>query len=337
MFAQTQLLSPVDSFLVLFQSIVFEALPFIVLGALISGTLEVLLPQQLFMKIIPKRTSLAIAGSALLGLVFPMCECGIVPVMRRLLGKGLPLGCAVAYMLAAPIINPVVITSTAAAFYGENRLDGLTSGQMVTLRVGLAFITACIVGLWVERLARTEGSGSLTHPIHGLRHRPQEDEPSPAPNGEAHTTRLTWGQKITSISEVAIHDFIDITCFLILGALLAAGAQSLGITNLSQDGSGQSVLANPVVAVFYMMGLAVLLCLCSEADAFVAANMLGVPLSGKIAFLVLGPMLDLKLLFMYTRVFRRKLIVNIVIPVVIIVASLSITVHYLNQAGSTLK
>src|SRR3954453_4483236 len=97
-----------DRFFVIFMSIVIEAMPFIIIGAVISGMLEELLTQRLFAAIIPKRRWLAVAGCACLGIVFPMCECGIVPVMRRLLGKGLPLSCAVAYMLAAPIINPVV-------------------------------------------------------------------------------------------------------------------------------------------------------------------------------------------------------------------------------------
>jgi hypothetical protein len=335
MFAQTSSLTPVDSFLVLFMSIVFEALPFIVLGALISGTLEVLLPQQLFAKVLPRRRSVAIAGSAMLGLIFPMCECGIVPVMRRLLGKGLPLGCAVAYMLAAPIINPVVIASTWAAFSGQNRLDQLTSSQMVTLRVGLGFLTAFLVGSWVERLAKQQGMAALTQPLRGIKHRPgEEDVPSPAPDDEEEAPpkprRMSLFEILASIGEVALHDFIDITCYLVLGALLAAGAQASGLTQMAPH-----LVENPLLSIFYMMALAILLCLCSEADAFVAANMMSVPLSGKIAFLVLGPMLDLKLLFMYTRVFRRRLIVNIIIPVVIIVALLSLMVHYLNQAGKS--
>src|SRR5919205_650602 len=91
-------------------------MPFIVLGAVIAGVLEELVPQQLIARLIPKNRALAIAMSALLGLVFPMCECGIVPVMRRLLRKGLPLGCCAAYLLAGPIINAVVMASTWFAF-----------------------------------------------------------------------------------------------------------------------------------------------------------------------------------------------------------------------------
>jgi uncharacterized membrane protein YraQ (UPF0718 family) len=342
--------SAVDRFIVIFPSIVFEALPFIILGALISGTLEELLPQKWFARVIPRRRWLAIAGSALLGLVFPMCECGIVPVMRRLLGKGLPLGCAVAYMLAAPIINPVVIASTWAAFSGSQRVDQITSGQMVTLRVGLAFITAFIVGTVINRLARRRGVRNLIQPIRGAHqrialHEDTDDEPiSDAPaNGSkkaaalelapveappAPPVRLPWGQRFYNISEVALHDFIDITCYLILGALLASLVQTF---NLVQYAPG---LTNPVLAVVYMMVLAVLLCLCSEADAFVAANLLSVPLGGKVAFLVLGPMLDLKLFFMYTRVFRARLIWTIISCVVVIVFILAIAAHYLNNAAT---
>ncbi|HMO36088.1 MAG TPA: permease, partial [Gemmatales bacterium] len=150
--------STIDQFLVSLMAIVYEALPFVIIGALISGILEELLPQKLFARMIPKNRSLAIGGSALLGLIFPMCECGIVPVMRRLLGKGLPLGCAVAYMLAAPVINPIVIASTYAAFTGDrSSIDGLTSGQMVALRCGLAFITAFVVGSVVNQLAARIG------------------------------------------------------------------------------------------------------------------------------------------------------------------------------------
>jgi uncharacterized membrane protein YraQ (UPF0718 family) len=320
--------SPVDRFMVLFPTIVFEALPFIIIGALISGTLEELLPQKWFARYLPKKRWLAIAGSALLGLVFPMCECGIVPVMRRLLGKGLPLGCAVAYMLAAPIINPVVIASTWAAFSGGQRVDGLTSGQMVTLRVGLAFIVAFIVGLWINALERRFGTRDLVQPFRGMKHRPAgqpddvagDDDAKPAP-----PKRL--GQRIYNISDVALHDFIDITCFLILGAMLAGIVQAFEVPSMIPG-----ITENPVIAVLAMMFIAVLLCLCSEADAFVAANMPMVPLAGKLGFLVLGPMLDIKLYLMYTRVFRARLIWNIIILVVVLVFCLSLGAHYLDQA-----
>src|SRR5438552_7995978 len=126
-------------------------MPFIVLGALISGILEELVPQQFFTRVVPKNRFLAIGISALLGLIFPMCECGIIPVMRRLLRKGLPLSCCVAYILAGPIINAVVMLSTYVAFapYEPQLMGGL---WMVSLRCGLGYIISVCTALVVDRL-----------------------------------------------------------------------------------------------------------------------------------------------------------------------------------------
>ena len=310
-------LSVIDQFVVSFQSIVYEALPFVIIGALISGILEELLPQELFARMIPKNRSLAIGGSALLGLIFPMCECGIVPVMRRLLGKGLPLGCAVAYMLSAPVINPVVIASTWAAFSGDRTgIDGLSSLQMVTLRCGMAFVTAFIVGSVVNQMASKGVADLIKVPIKGMS----------LTMADGTAPQRPWGTRLSNITQVALHDFIDITCFLILGAMLAASLQTFEIVN-----KVSFLLTNPWTATPIMMAIAVLLCLCSEADAFVAANMISVKLSGKLAFLVLGPMFDLKLLFMFTRVFKARLIIAIVIMLWAIIFTMSMAVHYVND------
>jgi uncharacterized membrane protein YraQ (UPF0718 family) len=354
----------VERFLVIFISIFFEALPFIALGAVISGALEELLPQGTITRLLPRRRTVAVAVSALLGLIFPMCECGIVPVMRRLLRKGLPLSCAIAYMLAAPVINPVVMASTWAAFSGDRSgLDGLTSLQMVSLRVGLAFLTAFTVAHVVHWADRRYGLDALLLPIRGVnlnrnsreyRNNPAHDPPStidleviespsahtatkqlgehhshahPHEHGTMPRTTLTWRIwfRLVNIAEIAIHDFLEITCFLILGATLAAIVQSADLLSYAP------MLKNsPALAVPAMMLLAVLLCLCSEADAFVAANLIAIPLGGKLAFLVLGPMLDLKLYLMYTRVFRPRLIWTIIGSVVLTVGLLTLATHYLD-------
>ncbi len=354
----------VERFLVIFISIFFEALPFIALGAVISGALEELLPQGAITRLLPRRRTPAVAVSAVLGLIFPMCECGIVPVMRRLLRKGLPLSCAVAYMLAAPVINPVVMASTWAAFSGDRSgLDGLTSLQMVSLRVGLAFVTALTVAHVVHWADRRYGLAALLLPIRGVNinrngreygNNPAHDPPgtigleviaSPIAQtatkqlGEhpshSHThehdiaprASLPWRIwfRLVNIAEIAIHDFLEITCFLILGATLAAIVQSADLLSYAP-----LLKHSPALAVPAMMLLAVLLCLCSEADAFVAANLIAIPLGGKLAFLVLGPMLDLKLYLMYTRVFRPRLIWTIIGSVVLTVGLLTLATHYLD-------
>ena len=144
-------------FILTFSSILWEALPFIVLGAVVAGILEELLPQQLITRILPKQVLPAVVIGALLGLAFPMCECGIVVVMRRLLRKGLPLSCCIAYMLAGPIINAIVIFSTWVAFYPHG-----IAPEVVALRVGLGFLVAVATGLVVQVQYRKYGNALLT-------------------------------------------------------------------------------------------------------------------------------------------------------------------------------
>src|SRR5262249_48390732 len=112
------------------------------------------------------------------------------------------------------------------------------------------------------------------------------------------------GQRLNSVAETALHDFVDIMVFLILGALLAAFVRQL----VSQDEIARLSSGQPQLAILVMMGLAIVLCLCSEADAFVAASFSTMRPAAKLAFLTLGPMLDFKLYAMYTRVFRPRLI-----------------------------
>src|SRR5262245_56372740 len=216
-------------------------MPFIVLGAVIAGILEELVPQQLVTRLVPKNRPLAIVMGTLLGMIFPMCECGIVPVMRRLLRKGLPLSCCTAYLLAGPIINLVVIFSTAVAFQaGEKETWRAGRGPiMVVFRMAGGFLVAFITSVIVERLFRKRGSNLLTplaRPDWAPLPHAKSDAPIPEPTAsespaevhqeeeeETHKRPTAW-KRISNISETALHDFVDITVFLILGALLAAGS-----------------------------------------------------------------------------------------------------------------
>ncbi len=282
-------------FLFRFSSVLWEAMPFVVLGAVVAGILEEFLPQTLLTRLLPKSVLPAVMIGAVLGLLFPMCECGIVVVMRRLLRKGLPLSCCVAYMLAGPIINGVVIFSTWVAFQGHK-----IGPETVGLRVGLAFVVACVTGLVVHLQFKRYGN-ALLNP---LTIPPALPPDTPASNAQEEATpapREPFMRRLGNISATALHDFVDIMVFLILGCVLAALARQYITENQIQDLSRDQ----PLLAIPAMMLLAVVMCLCSEADAFVAASFTKMHLSAKMAFLVLGPMLDLKLLLMYTRVFRR--------------------------------
>jgi uncharacterized membrane protein YraQ (UPF0718 family) len=255
-----------------------------------------------------RRRHLAIAMSGLLGLVNPMCDCGVIVVMRRLLRKGMPLSCCTAYILAGPIINVLVMATTYQAFSVRQGAPRGAAGSvplswgMLGLRLGLGYVVAVVTGFLVERLYRRFGNSLLAPTLHmpsGLPLIEGDEYEHPPP-------RSLW-QRVSNISETALHDFVDVTVFLILGAFLAGV-----IRQYLDPREVETVSRNqPVFAIALMMGLAFLITLCSETDAFVIANFTLAP-TAKLAFLVFGPMLDLKLFFMYTRVFRPRLMWTII-------------------------
>jgi hypothetical protein len=318
----------VQDFVVTFCSILWEAVPFIVLGAVVAGILEELLPQQGMSRFVPRSGLPAAVLGGLLGLVFPMCECGIVVVMRRLLRKGLPLSCCIAYMLAGPIVNVVVLLSTYVAF-GGLKPDGGAGLQMVLLRAGLGFGVAVVTGVVVHLYQKKHPIPELLTPLAAPPAAPRGGMSLGMVDATEPAAKKSLGTRLSNISATALHDFLDITVFLILGAMIAAFVKLYvnpeDITALSRD--------QPYLTIPAMMAMAVVMCLCSEADAFVAASFTELTLAPILAFLVLGPMLDLKLLFMYTRVFRPRLIGVIVACTVTQVLVATLALHAATAGG----
>ena len=134
-----------QDFSVSFLSILFEGAPFMFIGTLIAGFVDAFVPPQMMERMLPRNASVAIGLSALLGVIFPMCECGLVPVIRRMISKGMPVSCALTYLLSAPIVNPIVAVSTLAAFRGQRPV------VTASLRLGIGFLVACIAGLIVRQ------------------------------------------------------------------------------------------------------------------------------------------------------------------------------------------
>lgn len=312
-----------EQLILVFTSIIWEAMPFIVLGVVIAGILEELVPQRYITRLIPQNRFLAIALGGFLGILFPMCECGIIVVMRRLLRKGVPLSVCTCYMLAGPIINVVVMLSTYMAFAQTATRHELSTFalEMMALRMGLGFLIAFNTSLIVEWQYRKHGNKLLSP-------RAISDTASAEENGDNEdapaNARSPW-LLLGNIAETALHDFVDVMVFLILGAFLAALAREA----IDRDRFEALMHQAPAISILTMMALAILLCICSEADAFVAASFSNlVPPAAKIAFLVLGPMLDFKLYMMYTRVFRTRLIWTIILSVVVQVFAFSLITHY---------
>ena len=256
-----------------FVAIIVQALPFLVLGVLMSAAIAAFVPRAFWQRALPSNPILAepVAGAA--GIVLPGCECASVPVAGSLMARGVTPAAALAFLLSAPAINPIVLVSTFVAFPGEP--------EMVVARLIASFGTAVIVGwLWL-RFGRP---GWLRIP-----QRMHVEGSTPW-----HTFRLT-----------ASHDFLHAGGFLVIGGLAAAAM------NVAMPTEWMEALAsNPLLAILAMAVLAVLLSICSEADAFVAASFTSFSLTARLTFLVVGPMIDLKLMSMQAGIFGRAFAVR---------------------------
>ncbi|HEY5792672.1 MAG TPA: permease [Chthoniobacterales bacterium] len=287
-----------------FLSVLLEGVPFILLGTAISGLIDQFLPARLMSRLLPRNPFLGACVSGLLGMIFPMCECAVVPVIRRLIAKGLPLSHAVTYMLAAPIVNPIVALSTYAAFRGQG------AGEMTAFRLGLGFAVAVLAGLAVHHLA----------PRSVLRPRVLESALAFGASSEmAPAPLLGMKARLSAALRVTVGDFLDVMLYFIIGAAIAAVFN----TSVNQDALLPLAL-NPWLATGSMMGLALMLSLCSTSDAFIAATFGLFPWAARLAFLVFGPMMDLKLLFIYSSVFRPRFVIGLAIGLFILIGLLCI-------------
>jgi uncharacterized membrane protein YraQ (UPF0718 family) len=273
-------------FATIFLGIFIEALPYLLIGTFISGLVEIFVDRNQLTRLISKRSVPATVTGALMGLVFPVCECGVIPLARRLFHKGLPLGAGVAFLLAAPVLNPIVIFSTAAAFGW---------GSMLLWRIGFTLLIAIIVGL-VFSIERN--SSNLLLSSLGIPHEHHHDEAG-----------SSFAEKIQHALAICADEFFEMGRYLIIGAMLAALLQTfIPQSALLAVGSG------PVFSVLVMQLLAIILSICSTVDAFVALGFTGAFSFGSIlSFLVFGPMVDIKSVFMYLQVFRRRPVIYLVI------------------------
>lgn len=290
--APSQALDPVFAFL----SILLEGIPFILLGSLISGIIDAWLPSGAMDRLLPKRALPAILVSGLLGIIFPVCECAIVPVIRRLVQKGLPLGCAMTYMLAAPIVNPIVALSTWTAFTGRDPI------LMMSARVGQGYLIAVVAGLIFSKFA----ASSILKPAVLAGIRPKQASGAVTGAGSAPATKRPFGESLVHAMKTAQRDFIDVAVYFVIGVAIAAILKTQVFYNPSLQGGMAMVAGNHWISGPVLMLMAFVLSLCSTTDAFIIAADNLFPVAAKLAFLVFGPMLDLKLLFLYSTVLKPK-------------------------------
>lgn len=293
----------------IFLSMIMEAIPFVLIGVLISGIIQSYLSERWIAKIMPKNRLLSTLFGASIGIFFPSCECGIVPITKRLLNKGVPLQAGIGFMLTGPIINPIVLFATYIAFGND--------WKMVFIRSGMAFVVAVCVSLVL----------GLLFPVMPLREYTYEAT-SCTPDGMAGTRAAEPSAKLradiptrsyrqrgmdvlTRLYQVCLHaidEFFSVGKYLVIGAFIAASMQTfIPTASLMKLGS------SPVMASLVMIGLAFTMSLCSEADAFIASSFRSTfsvgPLS---AFLVYGPMIDIKNTLMLLGAFRKRFVFTLI-------------------------
>lgn len=269
-------------------SICVQALPFLVLGVVVSGLIAAFVSPDLVQRIVPKRPLFAVPSAGLAGMALPGCECGSVPIAGRLVAAGTPPAAALTFLLAAPAINPVVLVSTAVAFPND--------GELVLARFLASFIAAVAVGSWWARRRDESLLDSMPH---------------------VHEERAGRWERFV---DVASRDLVHAGGYLVLGAMAAASLQMV-IPRSVLD----TVADNELLSILMFAGLAVLLSIRSEADAFVAAGLPQFSLTSRLVFLVVGPVIDLKLVAMHAGIFGRRFAM-VFAPVTLIVAVVSAVV-----------
>ena len=276
-----------------------EALPFILIGSLVSAAMAVYVPDRFFARVSRLPRSLQVPGATLAGFTFPVCECGSVPIGRRLITNGISPAAALGFMFAAPILNPVVLGSTWVAYGG-----GIAGLEMVGGRAFFGFFIAMAAGLMIAR-----GGGWVLRDRHGLGdiddgHGHDHDHGPPHAEGSRKVRFADYFGHMTA-------DLLFMGRFLVIGAAVSAAMQ----TFIPQEIIG-GVADTFILGTITLMLMAFMLSLCSEADAFVAVSFTAFPRSSQLAFLLFGPMLDTKLAAIYGATFRGNFIGRLLIVIV---------------------
>lgn len=288
----------------IFLSIVIEALPFVLLGCLISGALQVFLTPERVKRWLPDNRFLSILTGSVLGFFFPSCECGIVPIVHQFVKKGVPVHTAFAFMLTAPIINPIVIFSTFIAFGN--------SWEMAGWRMVGSFVVALIIGIWLayfqkESVLKTKIQQTIDHNHHHTHH--HDHTHGSNEHEEVKIGRIKQlSQQTGHILTHSIDEFFDTGRYLIVGGLIAASMQTYLPTRVML-----TLGSTKLLAIIIMLLLAFTMSLCSEADAFIGSSLLSLfGTAPVVAFLVFGPMVDIKNLLMMKRYFNGRFILMLI-------------------------
>ena len=290
---------------IIFTSIFFESIPFLLLGALISSIIETYVSNETMTKIIPKNKILGSIVGVFLGFFLPACDCAVIPVSKRLLKKKVPVNVAISFMLASPIINPVVLLSTYNAFYQTKPkifwyrlLLGIIISLLIGTIMGIAFGRKDVIKNNLEHDEKCEHCHCHHHEKH----------------------HHSFKNDYLSICKHTAYDFFEVVKYLMLGALIASLVQVLLPRNILMLFNNNQVLSIAVLMLF-----AYLISLCSTSDSFVGKSLLSTFSTTSImAYLLLGPMIDIKNTIVLFGNYKKSFVITLIslIFIVIFITSL---------------
>lgn len=267
----------------IFVAIVIQSLPFLLLGVVLAAAISTLLSEELLGRIFPARAAFAVPVASVAGIGLIGCECASVPIANSVIRKGVSAPAAMSFLLAAPAVNPVVVVSTLVAFPGRP--------QMALARFVASFLVSLVVGWTWVRLGRGVPMGDRS-------------------GGHEHDHGRGWGRFLSSVH----HDLVTTVGYLVVGAMIAASVNTFVPKQLLG-----TIGSHAVLGVLVLAGLAFVVALCSQTDAFIAASLTSFSLTARLAFLVVGPAMDVKLATLEAGVFGRRFVLRFV-PLVLVVA-----------------
>ncbi|ATW27545.1 permease [Candidatus Formimonas warabiya] len=282
----------IQAFNTVFISILMQAFPFLLIGAFLSSLIQVFVPGDAMARFFSRNKITSFLMAILAGVFFPVCDCAIIPVVVRLIKKGVPLPAALTFLLAAPTVNPIVVASTYYAFPDEP--------MVVAARLILGIAIAVTVG-WAFLFYPRRQDLVLDRADHYRCDCIYCRDDSIKGKG--------FFAKVPVIFRHAGAEFIDVGRFLIMGAFLTALVQTL----VSREALFQ-LAGDREVSLAVMMGAAFVLSVCSTSDAFIGRSFsVAFPVDAVMGFLVLGPMLDLKNLLVLLGSFRKGFVLRLVL------------------------
>lgn len=282
----------------IFMSIFFESLPFLLLGSLISAIIETFVSNERMAKLIPKNKFLGSIVGVLLGFFLPACDCAVIPVSKRLLKKKVPINVAISFMLASPIINPVVMLSTYYAFY---KTDPKIFWYRLLFGIVVALVIGTIMGIIFKDQDVTTNNSDKECACEHCDHDHEKEN------------------KFVSIVKHTALDLFDVVKFLMFGALIASLMQVIVPRSVITTFNNNNILSIIVLMVF-----AYLISLCSTSDSFVGKSLLSsFTESSIVAYLLLGPMIDIKNTMVLLGNYKKKFVVTLISLIFIVIFIIS--------------